>query len=101
VCGVEAVSECAAAVRHHHERYDGTGYPDRLAGTAIPIEARVVAAADAFCAMTSDRPYSGARTHAEAGTELVRVAGSQLDPHVVAAMLAVLGLAGRPTLRVA
>ena len=51
--------------------------------------------------MTSDRPYSAARTHAEAGAELVRVAGSQLDPHVVAAMLAVLRLAGRPTLRVA
>ena len=66
VCGVEAVSECAAAVRHHHERYDGTGYPDRLAGTTIPIEARVVAAADAFCAMTSDRPYS-ARAHARRG----------------------------------
>ncbi len=101
VCGVQAVSECGAAVRHHHERYDGTGYPDRLAGTEIPVEARVVAAADAFCAMTSDRPYSAARTHAEAGAELVRVAGSQLDPHVVAAMLAVLGIAVRPTLRVA
>ena len=88
-------------MRHHHERYDGAGYPDRLAGTAIPIEARIVAAADAFCAMTANRPYSPARTAAEAGAELIRVAGSQLDPHVVSALLAVLGLAARPALRVA
>ena len=72
--------DSAAGVRHHHERYDGTGYPDRLAGTTIPIEARIVAAADAYCAMTSDRPYSAARTHAEAGAELVRVAGIAARP---------------------
>jgi HD-GYP domain-containing protein (c-di-GMP phosphodiesterase class II) len=101
VCGVEAVRDSAAAVRHHHERYDGTGYPDRLAGTAIPIEARVVAAADAYCAMTTDRPYSSARTPQEAAAELRRCSGSQLDPHVVSAILTVLSLAARPALRVA
>ena len=88
-------------MRHHHERYDGTGYPDRLAGSAIPIEARIVAAADAYAAMTSDRPYSAARTPEEAATELRRSAGSHLDPGVVAALLDVLGLTARPVLRVA
>jgi HD-GYP domain-containing protein (c-di-GMP phosphodiesterase class II) len=101
VRGVAPVREAAGAVRHHHERYDGTGYPDRLAGTAIPIEARIVAAADAYAAMTADRPYSAARTPHEATLELRRCSGSQLDPRVVSALLAVLGLAVGPTLRVA
>jgi diguanylate cyclase (GGDEF)-like protein/putative nucleotidyltransferase with HDIG domain len=101
VLGAGAVREAAAAVRHHHERYDGTGYPDRLAGEAIPIEARVIAAADAYAAMTADRPYSSARTPQEAMAELQRCAGSQLDPRVVAALLAVLGPAVRSALRAA
>jgi diguanylate cyclase (GGDEF)-like protein/PAS domain S-box-containing protein len=83
--------EAAAAVRHHHERYDGTGYPDGLAGAAIPIEARIVAAADAYSAMTATRPYSPARPPAEAADELRRSAGTQLDPEVVAALVDVLG----------
>ncbi|HEX5620190.1 MAG TPA: diguanylate cyclase [Solirubrobacteraceae bacterium] len=101
VLGAGAVRDAAAAVRHHHERYDGTGYPDRLAGDAIPIEARIVAAADAYAAMTADRPYSAARTPQEAMAELRRCSGSQLDPRVVAALLAVLGPSVRPALRVA
>ena len=101
VRAVEALRDAAPAVRHHHERYDGTGYPDRLAASAIPIEARIVAAADAYSAMTADRPYSGARTPQEAMVELRRCAGSQLDPRVVSALLAVLGFAARPALRVA
>jgi HD-GYP domain-containing protein (c-di-GMP phosphodiesterase class II) len=96
-----ALREAAAAVRHHHERVDGTGYPDRLAGVAIPIEARIVAAADAYAAMTSDRVYSAARTPQEAAAELRRSAGSHLDPGVVAALLDVLGLDELPALRVA
>jgi diguanylate cyclase (GGDEF)-like protein/PAS domain S-box-containing protein len=80
-----------AAVRHHHERFDGTGYPDGLAGAAIPLEARIVAAADAYSAMTSARPYSAALPPAEAAQELRAAAGSQLDPEVVAALIAVLG----------
>jgi diguanylate cyclase (GGDEF)-like protein/putative nucleotidyltransferase with HDIG domain len=101
VLGAGAVREAAAAVRHHHERYDGTGYPDRLAGDTIPIEARIVAAADAYAAMTADRPYSSARTPQEAMAELQRCAGSQLDERVVAALLAVLGPAVRAALRAA
>src|SRR5262245_5177790 len=101
VRNVEALREAAAAVRHHHERYDGTGYPDRLAGSAIPIEARILAAVDAYAAMTADRPYSGALTPAAAAAELQRVVRTQLDPRVVLALLAVLGLTTRPVLRVA
>ena len=92
VRGVAAIREAAAAVRHHHERYAGGGYPDGLSGTSIPIEARIVAAADAFSAMTVDRVYSTARSPVEAAVELRRSAGSHLDPVVVEALLAVLGL---------
>jgi two-component system, cell cycle response regulator len=101
VRNVGALQEAAAAVRHHHERYDGTGYPDRLAGSAIPIEARIVAAADAYAAMTTDRPYSAALSPAEAMAELQRCARTQLDPRVVHALLGVLGLPTPATLRVA
>ena len=98
---VPALREAAAAVRHHHERYDGGGYPDRLAGAAIPIEARIVAAADAYAAMTADRVYAAARTPDEAATELRRGAGSHFDPAVVKALLHVLGLPARAALKVA
>ena len=101
VRGVAALREAAAAVRHHHERYGGDGYPDGLAGTAIPIEARIVAAADAFSAMTVDRVYSKARTPAGAAIELRRSAGAHLDPAVVEALLAVLGLGAAEDARVA
>jgi two-component system cell cycle response regulator len=87
-----ALRQVAPAVRHHHERYTGGGYPDNLAGPAIPIEARVIAAADAYAAMTANRPYSAARTPQEAATELRRSAGSHFDPAVVDALLTVLGL---------
>jgi two-component system cell cycle response regulator len=90
---VPALREVAPAVRHHHERYSGSGYPDDLAGQTIPIEARIVAAADAYAAMTAERPYSAARTPQQAATELRRSAGTHLDPNVVEALLAVLGLA--------
>jgi HD-GYP domain-containing protein (c-di-GMP phosphodiesterase class II) len=101
VRGVAALREASAAVRHHHERLDGTGYPDGLAGTAIPIEARIVAAADAYAAMTAVRVYSPARSQERAAIELRRSAGTHLDPAVVAALLDVLGVVAPPALRVA
>jgi len=70
----------AKAVRHHHERYDGKGYPDGLKGDDIPLIARVVTVADAFDAMTSDRPYRGKRPLATAMEEIVRGSGTQFDP---------------------
>jgi diguanylate cyclase (GGDEF)-like protein/putative nucleotidyltransferase with HDIG domain len=89
---IPTLRQVAPAVRHHHERYSGDGYPDGLAGQAIPIEARIIAAADASAAMTADRPYSPARTTQEATAELRRSAGSHFDPAVVDALVAVLGL---------
>jgi HD-GYP domain-containing protein (c-di-GMP phosphodiesterase class II) len=74
-------------VRLHHERYDGSGYPDRLAGEQIPLVARVFAVADTFDAMTSDRPYRRALSIDEAREEIRRCAGQQFDPVVVEAFL--------------
>jgi putative nucleotidyltransferase with HDIG domain len=74
-------------VRSHHERLDGRGFPDGLRGEKIPIEARIVAVADAFDAMTTRRPYRESRPLAEALAELRRVAGSQLDPEAVEAFV--------------
>jgi len=82
------LAPACAAVRHHHERFDGTGYPDRLAGDEIPLDARIVAVADAFSAMTSDRPYHIPRTVAQAIDEVRRCAGTHFDPAVVAALVA-------------
>ena len=85
---VAALCDAAAGVRHHHERYDGTGYPDRLAGRLIPIEARIIAAADAYCAMTARRVYSSPIDHDAAVAELERCAGTHFDPQVVSALAA-------------
>jgi len=72
-------------VRHHHERWDGKGYPDGLAGEQIPFGSRVIAVADTYDAMTSDRAYRPAMTHEQAMAEIRRCAGTQFDPAVVAA----------------
>jgi hypothetical protein len=72
-------------VRSHHEHFDGTGYPDGLAGEAIPIEARIMAVADAFDAMTSNRPYRRALPEEDALAELRQNAGTHFDPRIVAA----------------
>lgn len=74
------LSDMAPAIRHHHERWDGTGTPDGLAGKAIPLEARMIALAEAYHAMTSEQPYQAARGASEALDELERRAGSQFDP---------------------
>jgi diguanylate cyclase (GGDEF)-like protein/putative nucleotidyltransferase with HDIG domain len=81
--GVDAVAEC---VRHHHERWDGGGYPDGLPGDEIPLGARIIFVADAFDAMTSDRVYRPRLTEADALAELERHAGTQFDPEIVAAL---------------
>ena len=74
-------------VRSHHERWDGDGYPDGLAGSEIPLAARVFAVADALDAITSDRPYRRARRWVDAGRELVQQSGKQFDPDVVGAFV--------------
>jgi putative nucleotidyltransferase with HDIG domain len=74
-------------VRSHHERFDGTGYPDGIAGHAIPLEARIIFVADSFETMTSDRPYRAGMAVEEAIAELRLCSGTQFDPAVVTAMI--------------
>ncbi|MBV9839475.1 MAG: HD-GYP domain-containing protein [Solirubrobacterales bacterium] len=81
--------ELASIVRHHHERLDGTGYPDRLAGEQIPLGARIIAVADTFDAITSARPYRSAKPHKAALDILRSEAGTQLDPDAVHAFCSV------------
>jgi two-component system cell cycle response regulator len=85
VAAAPALRSVAALVRSSHERWDGRGYPDRLARDEIPLGARIVAVCDAFDAMVSDRPYRAGMAPALALDELARCAGSQFDPAVVAA----------------
>jgi hypothetical protein len=87
-----AMREVGAIVRTSHERWDGEGYPDGLAGEQIPLEARIVCACDAYNAMTTTRSYREAMGPAAAAAELVRCSGTQFDPAVVQALLAVLGV---------
>ncbi len=88
--GVDPVADW---VLHHHERWDGTGYPDALGGEEIPLGARIIFVADAYDAMTSDRVYRGRLTDDEAIAELARCSGTQFDPEVVAALADELGIA--------
>ena len=81
--GIEFLDDALPVIRHHHERWDGRGYPDGLARRRIPLGARIVAVCDAFDAITSDRPYRPARDVAEACDELLRSRGTQFDPHCV------------------
>jgi HD-GYP domain-containing protein (c-di-GMP phosphodiesterase class II) len=80
------LAEIASIVRASHERWDGAGYPDGLAGEEIPIEARIISACDAFNAMTTDRPYRSAMRRSQALDELRRGSGGQFDPQVVEAL---------------
>jgi HD-GYP domain-containing protein (c-di-GMP phosphodiesterase class II) len=83
VARIAGLAQAAPVVRHHHERWDGSGYPDGLSGEEIPLEARVVAVADAYSALTSDRVYRSACSVAEALAELRASAGSHYDSRCV------------------
>jgi putative nucleotidyltransferase with HDIG domain len=85
--------EISAIVRHHHERLDGLGYPDGLPGERIPLLSRIIAVADAYNAMTSDRPYRDALPSAFARRRIVQAAGTQFDAVVVDAFEAILSVA--------
>jgi HD-GYP domain-containing protein (c-di-GMP phosphodiesterase class II) len=83
VAPIAFLSDAVELIRHHHERFDGSGYPDGLAGESIPLAARIFTVADSFDAMTSDRPYRGA-IGLEPALEEIRIgAGTQFDPEVV------------------
>jgi response regulator RpfG family c-di-GMP phosphodiesterase len=83
-------SNIISYIQHHHERYDGTGYPDGLAGEKIPLGARIIAISDSYDSMTSDRPYRKPLTNGDAKSELLKNAGKQFDPKLVALFLDVL-----------
>jgi len=83
IAPIDRLQGVRPVVRHCHERWDGHGYPDGLAGEAIPLESRIVFVCDAYHAMTTDRPYRKRLTHREAVRRLVEAAGSQFDPQVV------------------
>ncbi len=83
VAPIRFLGDAALVVRHHHEWFDGSGYPDGLAGDEIPLSARIFAIADSFDAMTSDRPYRGALVLDRALAEIRSGAGTQFDPEVV------------------
>jgi HD-GYP domain-containing protein (c-di-GMP phosphodiesterase class II) len=91
VARIDAFAHLAPAVRASHERWDGGGYPDSLAGEEIPLAARIISACDTYDAIVTDRPYRPARTAQEACDELRRVADTQLDASVVEAVLSELG----------
>jgi PAS domain S-box-containing protein/putative nucleotidyltransferase with HDIG domain len=90
LAAVPRLETVARIVRSHHERWDGTGYPDGLAGEEIPLASRIIAVVDAYVAQTDARPYRPARGHDEAVEELRRCAGTQFDPRIVDAFLELL-----------
>lgn len=96
VAPVPGFAAVAEAIRHEHERWDGAGYPDGIYGEQIPLASRVVLVCDAFHAMITDRPYRKAIGLEQARTELIRHAGTQFDPQVVDALLAVIDREGVP-----
>lgn len=91
IASIPSPTEIATMIRHHHARWDGAGYPDKLAGVGIPLGSRIIAVADCYQAIVSDRPYRKGRSHEEAVEEIRRCSGSQFDPLVVEAFLRVYG----------
>jgi HD-GYP domain-containing protein (c-di-GMP phosphodiesterase class II) len=96
LANVEDYGHIAEIVRHHHERIDGNGYPSGLSGEEIPLISRIIAVADAYNAMTSDRPYREAMPSQVARMRLAQAVGSQFDTAVVAAFEAILTTADEP-----
>src|SRR2546423_256246 len=90
LANVDTYAEIAGVVRHHHERVDGQGYPDALPGDEIPLISRIIAVADAYNAMTSDRPYRDAMPSRVARLRLAQAVETQFDTAVVAAFEAIL-----------
>lgn len=80
---IGSLNECANIIKHHHERYDGLGYPNSIGGKEIPIEARIIAVADTYDAITTNRPYQRAKSTDEAINILQQASGNQLDPDIV------------------
>jgi HD-GYP domain-containing protein (c-di-GMP phosphodiesterase class II) len=90
---IPQLAPLASIVRHEHEHWDGSGYPDGLAGQHIPIGSRIILACDAYVAMITRRPYRRAMPQADAVAELRARSGTQFDPQVVEALLDLLGFA--------
>jgi putative nucleotidyltransferase with HDIG domain len=91
LAGLRFLGEGLSAIRYHHERFDGSGYPYGLAGDRIPLMARILAVSDAYDAITSDRPYRQGRPKSQGVKEIARCSGSQFDPAVVAFFLRAVG----------
>src|SRR5262249_43035685 len=89
ILGRPLLARALPVVRYHHERWDGTGYPQGLAGEAIPLEARIFSVCDTLDTLLNDKPYRPRLDFAAASAEIRRAAGSQFDPDVVAAFLSV------------
>ena len=90
------LQQVANVVRHHHERYDGTGYPDGLKSLEIPLGSRIMSVADTYDSITSDRPYRSADSHNSAVKEIIKCSGSQFDPEVVGFFLEVAKMFAAP-----
>ena len=96
---MRSLARVVSYLSHHHEHFDGSGYPAGLSSSEIPLGARIIAVADTFDAMTSDRPYRKAMTVKDAMAELKRCAGSQFDPDVVSALIKILKSANAEELK--
>lgn len=88
VMKVSLLKDVVPSVRHHHENWDGTGYPDGIKGEAIPLGARIIMFADTIDAMLTDRPYRKALSESDVRAELVRCSGTQFDPKVCERLVA-------------
>ena len=88
---IDGLKEASLVVLHHHERLDGRGYPGNLKGDAIPLGSRIIAVADTFDAMTTNRPYRKAMTIDQSLTEIERCSGTQFDPEAAKAFISYMG----------